>query len=288
MNDDFATFESITVKPLAGALGAVIEDVDLSGELSNSVFDEIHRAFLRYQVISFPDQRLTPDSQVAFARRFGPIMPYPYGGGIEENPDVLEIIKNPEDPHNFGGVWHSDTTYLKTPPLGTMLIAREAPKNGGDTLFVSTTAAYDALSDGMKRTLARLRGINTAAKRAIGGSRAAYLGKITSVRIEDPDDIDTESIHPVVRTHPETGLKAIYVNQAHTVGFEELSREESEPILDFLYEHLKRPEFSCRVEWKENTLTLWDNRWTQHFAVNDYPGQRRVMHRVTIEGDQPQ
>ncbi|MEK9726165.1 MAG: TauD/TfdA family dioxygenase, partial [Rhodospirillaceae bacterium] len=184
---------------------------------------------------------------------------------------------------NFGGLWHSDTAYLERPPMGAILAARELPPVGGDTLFANMYLAYDALSDGMKALLAGLVGVNSSAKARATQTREDRMK--TDAKVSE----DTELIgeHPVVRTHPETGRKLLYVNYGHTVRFKGMTEEESAPILDFLFRHLSRPEFTCCFRWHPGSIAFWDNRATQHNPVNDYHGHKRVMHRITIAGDRP-
>ncbi len=279
---------AITVTPVAGALGAYVAGVDLRDPLSNTQWDRIHRAFLDHHVLRFQAPGLSPGEQEAFARRFGPIVPYPFGAGIDGHPDVLEIRKSPTDKRNFGGIWHSDTSYLPVPPLATMLIAREVPPAGGDTMFLNTHLAYDGLSDGMKEMLDGLRAFNSSDKRYRTGSRAQQLAADTGTALKEPEPgVVTEAVHPVVRRHPETGHKSLYVNRAHTIHFDGWTEEESKPLLEYLFRHIERPEHQCRLAWDESTLIVWDNRSTQHFAIDDYAGETRVMHRVTIAGDVP-
>ena len=280
-------YRTIEVRPLCGALGAEISGVDLSKDLGNQAFDEIHRAFLDHLVIFFRDQTLTPRQQVAFATRFGPIGNYPFLDGLPDAPEVIEILKTEADRLNFGGGWHTDTAYLERPSLGSLLYAHEAPAAGGDTLFANAYLAYETLSDGMKATLGKLRAVHSAALKSTGG-RAARMNRhaaMTGRNMEQADRL--EAVHPLVRTHPETGRKALYVSGNHTVRFEGMTEEESRPLIRFLFDHATRPEFTCRFRWTPGSLALWDNRCTQHYALNDYHGQRRRMHRVTIEGDRP-
>ncbi len=280
-------YQSIEVKPLAGALGAELGGVDLAEPLENRTAAEIHRAFLDHHVIVFREQSLTPRQHVAFGRHFGTPQSYPFVEGLAEAPEVIEILKVEGDTKNFGGIWHSDTSYLARPPLGTLLYAREVPAAGGDTLFANTRLAYESLSDGMKAMLAGLKGVNSAALRHAGGRRNTAKGN-TAMKARDVESADElEATHPVIRTHPETGQKSLYLNIAHTVRFDGLSEAESKPLIDYLVEHIRRPEFTCRVRWEVDTLVVWDKRSTHHYALNDYHGQRRRMHRLTIEGDVP-
>ena len=280
-------YETITVEPIAGALGAEIAGVDLSRPLDNQCFAEIHRAFLDHLVIFFRDQDLAPDAVLAFARRFGPIARYPFVKDMDGHPGITEIVKTESDTLNFGGLWHTDTTYQAKPPLGSMLYAREVPPRGGDTMFGNMYLAYDALSDGMKAMLDPLRAVFTAALRAQGGVNARAKIAEQTGKGQNRDKLDMEGEHPVIRTHPETGRKAIYVSKAHTSHFVGMTPEESAPILKFLYDHMSRSEFTCRFRWQVGSLALWDNRCAQHYALNDYQGYRRLMHRVTFEGDIP-
>ncbi|HKU46488.1 MAG TPA: TauD/TfdA family dioxygenase, partial [Burkholderiales bacterium] len=197
-------------------------------------------------------------------------------------------VKEESETTNFGGNWHSDTTYLQQPPLGTLLYAVETPAHGGDTLFTSTAAAYEALSPGMRALVDPLIGVNSAALKH-GGGRHAMHKTINSMKLHDIDTgAQYEAEHPVVRTHPETKRKALYVSRSHTIRFRDMSEEESRPLVDFLQAHQTRPEFTCRVRWTPGTLTVWDNRCTQHNAINDYHGQRRRMRRLTVGPQTPQ
>ena len=275
----------IEVRPVAGALGAEILGLDLAGPVDDEAFAEIHRAFLDHLVIFFRDQELTPAHLRAFASRFGRPNRYPFVEGLPGTPEVIEVVKEEHETANFGGGWHSDTTYLELPPRATCLYAKRVPAVGGDTLFSNMHLAYETLSDGMKRMLDGLVAINSAALRNNKGA-ARRLG-FNSMKSQNMDKVEMCAEHPVVRTHPETGRKALYVNSLHTTHFKDMTEEESAPLIDCLCEHAVRPEFTCRFRWQPGSLALWDNRAAQHNAINDYHGHRRVMHRVTIEGDRP-
>lgn len=280
-------YQSIDIAPLAGAMGAEILGVDLASELTNQQFDEIHQAHLDYLTLVFRDQKLTPPQQADFARRFGTLEIYPFLEAIDEAPEVVEILKTEDDSDNFGGSWHSDTTYQDEPVMGSMLYAHEVPEAGGDTLYANMYLAYESLSDGMKDMLDGLKAHNNSAQLYRGG-REKRMQSLSGMKGQYKTESKVlESLHPVVRTHPETGRKALYVNRSHTERFENMTMEESAPLLNYLCDHAVRPEFTCRVKWEPGTLTFWDNRCTQHFAINDYPGKRRRMHRVIIEGDRP-
>jgi len=273
----------IGIHPVSGALGAEVSGVDLAKHLDDDTVAVLRRAWLEHLVLLFRDQSLTPPQLLAFARRFGKTIEYPFVKGLEDYPDIIPVVKLEHERINFGGVWHSDTAYLDVPPMASMLLAREVPPAGGDTLFASMYLAYETLSDGMKRLLAGLRAVNSSAK--------ADASRTREDRIAERGRADArtlyEAAHPVVRVHPETGRKALYVNVAHTIRFEGMTEEESAPLLGYLYRHQIRPEFTCRFRWRPGSLAFWDNRCAQHNAVNDYAGHRRVMHRITLAGDVP-
>jgi len=273
----------IDVRPIAGAIGAEISGVDLGKELDEDTVAAIRRAWLDHCVIFFRDQDLPPARFLTFARRFGNVIEYPFIKGLEEFPEIIPVVKLEHEKTNFGGIWHSDTSYLEAPPMGTMLIAREVPPVGGDTMFANTYLAYETLSDGMKRMLDGLIAINTSAKADVSRTREDRIKQ--SMREDAKKEYVGE--HPVVRTHPETGRKALYINVGHTLRFKDMTVEESAPILRYLFQHQTRPEFTCRFTWKVGSLAFWDNRCALHNPVNDYHGYRRVMHRITLAGDKP-
>ncbi len=274
---------SIEVHPIAGALGAEISGVDLSKDLADDAVAAIRRAWLEHLVVFFRDQDLPPARFLAFARRFGDAIEYPFVKGLDEFPEIIPVVKLEHERVNFGGIWHSDTAYLERPPMASMLIAHEVPPAGGDTLFANMYLAYETLSAGMKRLLDGLAAINSSA--------GADATRTREDRLKDSARPDAKqeyvAAHPVVRVHPETGRKALYVNVAHTVGFEDMTREESAPLLDSLFRHQVRPEFTCRFRWHPGSIAFWDNRCAQHNAINDYQGYRRLMHRITLAGDEP-
>src|SRR5947209_3116299 len=271
------------IAPIAGALGAEIGDVDLGADLADGTVAAIRRALLDHLVIFFRAQNLTPAQLIGFARRFGTLSRYPFVAGLAEHPEVIEVAKRENERVNFGGIWHSDTTYLDEPPTGSMLLAREVPASGGDTLFANMYLAYETLSDGMRRLLDKLVGISSSAKADVTRTREDRIRSSPSGQAREQFVAE----HPVVRAHPETGRKALYVNVAHTVRFKDMSEAESAPLLDFLFRHQVRPEFTCRFRWTPGALAFWDNRATQHDPINDYHGKRRIMHRVTLTGDRP-
>ncbi len=276
---------AIGVRPLSGSLGAEIHGLDLAQPLDAETFGQIERAFLDHLVLFFRGQELTPAQQVAFAARFGPVGRYPLAEPIPEHPDIIAVVKEPGQTTNFGGVWHSDTAYLETPSLGSLLYAKEVPARGGDTLFANMYLAYEGLSSGLRRLLDGLWAVNSAGKNkeTLRGDHLAG-GAMIATAVESRG---LQAEHPVVRRHPVTGRKALYVNRAHTVAFKDMTEAESAGLLGYLFAQAAREEFTCRFRWQAGSLALWDNRCTQHYPLNDYHGQRRVMHRATIEGDRP-
>jgi taurine dioxygenase len=275
--------QPIEVRKIAGALGAEIRGVDLADGLSTAAVAAIRRAFLEHLVIFFRDQHLAPEQFMAFARLMGEPMEYPFVKGIAGFPEIIEVKKLEHETVNFGGIWHSDTTYLETPPMGSMLLAHEVPPVGGDTLFANQYLAYESLSEGMKRLLDPLLAVSSSAKADVSRTREDQV----RAGARSPAAKDYAAEHPVVRTHPETGRKALYVNVAHTVRFKGMTEEESAPLLGFLFRHQVRPELTCRFQWRPGSLAFWDNRAAQHNPINDYHGHRRVMHRITLAGDRP-
>ncbi len=274
----------LRVKPVAGALGALISGVDLREAISADLAAELRQALLQHQVIFLRDQDLTPAQFLRFARAMGTPVEYPFVKGIEGYPEIIEVKKLEHERTNFGGVWHTDTAYLEQPPMGSMLLARELPPYGGDTLFANQYLAFESLSPTLQSILAGLRAVNSSAK--------ADVSKTREDRIKGGDGRDDarqeyNAEHPVVRTHPETGRRSLYVNVAHTVRFVGMTEEESAPLLQYLHQHQVRPEFTCRFAWEPGSLAFWDNRCALHNPVNDYHGFRRLMHRITLAGDRP-
>jgi taurine dioxygenase len=274
-------YEHIEVLPVAGALGAEIGGVDLSCPLADAVVREIRQALLDYLVIFFRGQKLTPPQQLVFAQRFGEPMEYPHLKGLPECPLITPVIKLERERVNFGGIWHSDTTYLECPPMASLLYAIEIPPYGGDTLFANQYLAYETLSEGFRKMLDPLVGVNSSLKADASRTREDRL------RAAGVESKALVGEHPVVRTHPETGRKALFANVGHTTNFKGLSEEESWPLLEYLFQHQVRPDFTCRFRWEPGSLAFWDNRCAQHNAVNDYHGFTRVMHRVTLAGERP-
>jgi len=275
------SYRHIDVQPIAGAIGAEIAGVDFSRDLADEVVAEIRRAWLEHLVVFFRDQDITPAQQVALAERFGEPVEYPFVQGLADFPVITPIVKLPEETVNFGGLWHTDTTYQQRPPMATMLYALEVPPCGGDTLFANCYLAYETLSDGLKALLDPLTGVFSSHKGRVVDTRAA--------RVKDaPKEPNVARIaeHPVVRVHPETGRKSLYVSFAHTTCFKGWTEAESTPLLDYLFEHQTRPEFTCRFRWAPGSIAFWDNRCALHNPINDYHGHKRVLHRITFAGQE--
>ena len=264
-------------------MGAEIENINLSDNLSDDSISEIYEALLTYQVIFFRNQKFEPSSQQAFAKRIGKPIIYPFVASLEGFPEITPILKKETDTNNFGGIWHSDTTYQDKPPMGTMLYGIDVPAFGGDTEWSNQYLAYESLSEGMKKFLDGLQGVNISGKARVAKTRSDIM-KHASVGLKGDE---LKAIHPVVRTHPETKRKSLYINEAHTTNFVGMTEEESTPILEFLYKHQIKSEFTCRFQWKPGSVAIWDNRCTMHNPINDYHGQRRLMHRITFAGDKP-
>jgi taurine dioxygenase len=271
------------VKKIAGALGAEILSVDLSKGVSDNLAREVRKVLLDHQVIFLKKQNLTPQQFLDFATAMGEPIEYPFVKGLAGFPYIIEVKKLEHERLNFGGIWHSDTTYLDEPPMGSMLLSREVPPFGGDTIFANQYLAYESLSSVMKNILEGLVGISSSARADVSKTRE---DRIKSDGMDSaPQEFQAE--HPIVRTHPETSRKALYVNIAHTTGIKGMLEEESAPILAYLFQHQVKPEFTCRFHWEPNAIAFWDNRCTQHNPVNDYHGYRRVMQRITLKGDKP-
>ncbi len=273
-----ASYERIGVEPIAGALGAEVSGVDLRKPLEAGAVAEIRRAWLEHQVLFFRDQPLTVDEHKAFARRFGELHIHPVLQQMADqgHPEIVVLESDARRPY-VADAWHSDVTFEREPPLGSILRAVEVPAAGGDTMWASMTAAYDALSEPMKRALDGLHAVHSGA----GFRRSASAKQLESL-------VQNETTtHPVVRTHPETGRKAIFVNSIFTKSIEGMRARESAALLDFLFEHVTSPEFTCRFRWRQDSIAMWDNRCTQHRVVADNLPAHRRMERVTLKGDRP-
>jgi len=281
------SYSRIGVRPLSGALGAEISGADLA-HLDAAAFDEVRQAFWAHGVICCHDQQLSHGDLVAFARRFGALDVHPIVEGTAEIPELVRVWKPAGEAASFGTGWHSDNSFFPQPSLGSLLYGVTIPPYGGDTLFASMERAYEALSAPMRDFLGGLRAIHSASRaydpRVTGAAK--YRGE-APMKYRYSEIINEEVEHPVIRTHPQTGRKSVYVNQMFTQRIVALSEPESGALLRFLYAHCTQPDFTCRVRWAPGTVTLWDNRCVQHYALDDYRPFERLMYRVTVSGERP-
>jgi taurine dioxygenase len=279
------TYNTITVTPVSRFVGAEIGNVDIAAGLSDEQFLEMRRAFVAHGVIFMRDQGLTPDQHIEFARRWGEINVNRFFQAVESHPIIAEVRKEANQKSNIGSTWHTDHSYDQIPAMGSILYARTVPKLGGDTLFSSMYAAYDHLSDGMKKTLLGMRAEHSS--RHVFGETAYVDADLEDIndRLGNKAKATQDAIHPVIIKHPLSGKPALYVNGDFTVKFEGWSQPESQPLLDYLYQHASQNEFTCRFQWQKGSIAIWDNRATQHCALNDYQGESRLMHRITIDGE---
>jgi taurine dioxygenase len=278
------------LQALAPSMGAELTGVDLAAyfnsatnRIDEAFMAEIRSIWLAHQMIVIRAQSISPAQQLAFAESLGAPDIYPFLKGLDGFPMITEVLKKETETVNFGGVWHSDTTYQPCPPMATVLYAKQLPPLGGDTLFANQYSAFDHLSDGLKDVLSGLRGVNLASNTKVSATRSERVKEAGSGVKAD----QMIGVHPVVRTHPETGRKSLFVNPAHTVAFDGWTEAESEGLLQFLFAHQIAPEFQCRLSWQVGDIAIWDNRCTLHYPLNDYHGHRRLLHRITLKGDSP-
>lgn len=276
------------MEPVAGACGALVRGVDLAHDLDDETIAEIRRAVLDHRVLFFRDQDLSPEQQVDFSRRFGPFSPVPFIEPIAGHEEVIAVVREAEErqPFTFGSLWHSDFSFLPEPPFASILHARAVPPSGGDTVWADQVLAHRTLSTGMQRMLEGLVGVHSAVN--------AYAPKMQTVHdafigmnVQTDDSANAVQPHPAVRVHGETGERALYLNAQYTVGLEGFAPHEAKPILDFVFAHGVRHEFTCRWRWAVGDVAFWDNRSVQHMAMADFTGHRRVMHRTTVAGEAP-
>ncbi|QLC23789.1 TauD/TfdA family dioxygenase [Parasphingopyxis algicola] len=274
----------ISIAPCNGP-GAEIGNVDLSQELSEEDFSTIRQAFADHGLIFFRDQNITPEQHIAFAKRWGDININRFFTPVDGYPEIAEVRKEPNQTTNIGGGWHTDHSYDAEPATGSILVARELPPQGGDTMFADMAAAHDALDDETKDKLDGLEAIHSS-KHIFGGEAAYRSESDAGERLQNANAADAldDVVHPVVITHPLSGRKILYVNAAFTVGIRGWSQEDSMKLLMPLYAHAAQNRFVTRFEWQPGSIAFWDNRATWHYALNDYQGERRVMHRITLEG----
>jgi len=275
---------SINITRLGAALGADVSGVDLAGDLSKATIKTLRDALLAHQVIRLRNQHLDDAVLKRLGLHFGELIVHPNLVAVGAHPEVIRLCKEPQDSGIVGSEWHTDTTCLKKPPMGAILHALEVPAIGGDTLFANQYMAYEALSPGMQTALCGLRAVHNDTR--VAGPKAA-LNTLRTVKTREAQWHKTETTHPVIHTHPETGRRALYVNIAYTRHFEDMSEEESAPLLNYLLQHAVRPEFTFRFQWQQGDVLFWDNRCLKHIAMNDYPQHRREMIRIQIRGEQP-
>ena len=275
---------AVQIEPLTTAIGAEIHGVDLAEPLDERTWDVIRTAFHDHLVLFFRDQDLSPERHVEFSRRFGTLEEYPFVKGIDGHPELIEIVKMPDETRNFGAGWHVDMSFRAEPPLGAVLLGVEVPPVGGDTMFGNLYLAYETLSDGMKGLLENLRGVHDSMDPT--GHSQKYKG-MAMAKKETGER--TVTAHPMVRVHPETGRKSLFISPDYCFRLEGMTEEESRPILDYLEAHAARHEFTCRFRWRPNSIAIWDNRCCMHQALTDdlaarsgAEGFRRVMRRSTI------
>ena len=277
--------QEMRIAPMSGTIGAEISGIDLSQPLSKKDTDWIKSALHEHCVVFFRGQEITLEQHKRFTSSFGQLFVHPNFLAASGDPHVIEIVRMPGDKKIVGEDWHSDTAFAEAPPMGSVLYALEVPPHGGDTMFANQYAAYEALSEGMKELLDGLKAVHSDVLTAGPGS-SLNSARSTKVR-EDSQWQETSNLHPVVRTHPVTGRKALFVNRMTTIAFENMTERESKPLLEFLYAHAVRPEFTCRFRWQNGSVAFWDNRCCQHIAINDAGPYPRRMRRFQLQGDRP-
>ena len=279
---------TLTTRPVAPACGSFVEGLDVK-RASDADLAALSQLLAERGVVFLRDQHLSPEDQVALTARFGEVLRVPYVKHLDEHPDIIAVLKEADEKKisTFGGTWHSDFSFLDQPPSLTILYGREIPPFGGDTLWSSQYAAFDALSPRMQEMMCGLSAVQTGWPHGTKGPgpNAAVSRSVVMTR-NDPT-ADREVIHPVVRVHPITKRKALFVNPVYTQRFDGMTEEESKPLLSYLFAHATKPEFTCRLQWEVGTLALWDNRCVLHLAINDYDGSRRLLHRTTVAGETP-
>ncbi len=277
------SYETIQVTPIAGALGAEISGVDLSEPLGNQTFQEVHDALMENLVIFFRDQDISPDQHKAFGARFGELQVHPFAPHLDDHPEIIVIENDEQRPSKINN-WHTDVTFMQKPPLGSILHAQTVPEAGGDTMWANMYAAYEALSDKWQTFLSDMEAVHDFTHnfgKRLMREEGGYE-RLKKAQQEMPP-----ANHPVIRTHPVTGRKGIFVNSAFTTHIDGMSQRESDAVLGFLYEHIRTPEFTCRFNWRKHSIAFWDNRCTQHYPIADYWPAERRMYRVTVNGDRP-
>jgi len=278
---------SLTVEPVAGALGATVTGIDLTEVTEAAQLDDLRRALADHLVIFLPEQELNLDDLERVTDLLGGRDVTPFVDPLEDRPYVIRVIKEPTDVLNFANAWHSDLSYLPAPPAYTLLHAWDVPDHGGDTVWSNQYLAYETLSGGLKATLDGLSAVHSAGMAYGTGGLLDQVKDLTSMAIAPSPEAYAEHVHPVVTVHPVTGRRALYVNPVYTTRFEGWTREESHALLAHLHRHSINENFTCRLRWSVRTLAIWDNRCTMHNALNDYSGVRREMYRTSVRGPAP-
>jgi taurine dioxygenase len=278
---------SITVERVSGAGGAVVHGVDLRA-VDDDVVAALHGAIVEHHVLFFRGQRLTPEEQVAFSRRFGPSSPVPFVEPVADHPEVIAVVREASEAqrYTFGSIWHSDFSFLPEPPFASILQAIEVPPYGGDTIWANQELAHDALSRGMQQMLRGLRGVHSAVN-AYSPKMQAVHDTFRGMRVSTSEDALRSETHPMVRVHPDSGRPSLFVNEQYTVGIADFRPQDAAPILQHLYAHATQDAFTFRWRWDVGDVAMWDNRCLQHLALADFTGHRRFMYRTTVAGSRP-
>ena len=277
----------IQAESLVGAFGAEVKGVDLSQAQSEATNESLKRLLVQHKLLVFRDLALEPEDLIRLGRQFGELDQHPFIQALPDYPEVLPIVKEAGEKRNFGGGWHSEVSFYEKPALATLLYAQEVPSQGGDTLMADMVAAFEALSPNMRNFLEGLTAIHSAENIYTPQGVLADREVDATTEVELNETANRRVLHPLVRTIPETGEKLLYVNEAFTVGIKGFRREEANAILGYLFRHVTKADFCSRIHWRPGTLAFWDNRSTQHYALNDYSGERRAMLRVVVQGEQP-
>ncbi len=275
---------NLRIRPAEGGVGAFVEAIELDSLDDDADFATLRQALGNHGVLFFRNQNMTPERFIDVARRFGPINVNRFFARTEGYPEIAEVRKEPHHTDNIGSRWHTDHSYDAVPALGSILLARETPSQGGDTIFANMYGAYNSLSDGLKKTLQALSAVHSS-RHVFGREGSVARSTDLQDRIANPDDATQDSVHPVVIRHPISGKKALFINPQFTVRFDGWTEAESAPLIGYLEGHATRPEHVYRFNWQPGSIAFWDNRATWHLAINDYPGERRLMHRITLEGE---
>jgi len=280
--------DNVTIEAVTPGIGASVTGVSLATAEAETLL-RLREALVAHQVLFIRDQELSPEALVALTERLGTILRVPYVEAMADYPDIIAVLKEAEERKisTFGGTWHSDFSFLERPPSFTLLHARELPRVGGDTLWASQYLAYESLSPAFQAMIEPLRLVHTGWPHGTKGPNASLAVSKSIKMVRNDPTADRETLHPLVRLHPESGRKSLFLNPVYTQRIEGMSEAESKPLLDFLFQHAVRPEFTCRMRWSDRTLAIWDNRCTLHLAVNDYDGVRRLLYRTTVEGERP-